>query len=796
MLVIAIALTIGIGTGAFAGLTSTSTWRRTSNDASYAAVRMFDLRVRFVDGTSVPQGELAKTIRDIPNGDRVTDVQERLVLRIQVDASVGDQTILVPGQLIGVDVATTPLIAGMSAREGRALDGADAGQDVAVLDYHFGREKKLSPTGTIRISGGHELAYVGQILTPEYFLVTTAAGGLFAESNFAAVVAPRDTVQRLTGRPDSVNDAVILLRPGTDPRAAAEAISAAIAVAYPSQRVDVETASEDDAYKVLYDDIDTDQKFYSIFAFVILAGATLAAFNLTSRIVESQRRQIGIAMALGVPRRWLAFRPLLVGGQVALLGVALGIGVGLLIDVGMDALLRRFFPLPVWSAPFQPWVFAQAAVLGFVMPFVACLYPVFRAVSVPPIAAIRTGFLSAGSSGWAPLARRLRLPGGVFMQMPIRNVLRTPRRTVLTSLGIAAAVTVFVGTTGLTDTFLHTIDVGEGEVLKGAPNRIVVAMDGFQPAAGVLRDLEATGVVDTAEANAILSATAKTDGHTQGLVVALTDFKSAQWSPTILTGTAPQSGSPTSRPEILLSQPGAEALGLKPGDLVTVSYKRKGSGIQTDTEMLVTGTSPDVLKTDAYMAIGDADVFGLKDLTNQVSVIPVGDRSLGSVQKALFNVPGVASVQAINATAKVFRHLVDQYLSLLTIVQYTALALALLIAFNSATIALDERVRENATMLAFGVRIRRVLTMAVLESAIVGVLGTLLGIAMGRVVIELIIRLVVVDVVPNIGFTVAISPTTILSAAALGIGVVALAPLLGARRLGRLDVPSALRVVE
>jgi putative ABC transport system permease protein len=43
--VFAIALIIAIGTGVYAGLGSTSAWRRESNNASFALLHMYDLRV-------------------------------------------------------------------------------------------------------------------------------------------------------------------------------------------------------------------------------------------------------------------------------------------------------------------------------------------------------------------------------------------------------------------------------------------------------------------------------------------------------------------------------------------------------------------------------------------------------------------------------------------------------------------------------------------------------------------------------------------------------------------------------
>ena len=52
-----------------------------------------------------------------------------------------------------------------------------------------------------------------------------------------------------------------------------------------------------------------------IFAALLLGAAAFAAFNLISRTIEAQRREIGIGMALGVRPRVLARRPLLLGAR-------------------------------------------------------------------------------------------------------------------------------------------------------------------------------------------------------------------------------------------------------------------------------------------------------------------------------------------------------------------------------------------------------------------------------------------------------------------------------------------------
>ena len=99
---------------------------------------------------------------------------------------------------------------------------------------------------------------------------------------------------------------------------------------------------------------------------------------------------------------------------------------------------------------------------------IAAAVPVWRAVRVAPVEAIRTGFLSAKGGGLAPLLARVPLPGRTTAQMPFRNVLRAPRRTLMTMLGIAAAIVVLIGVIGMVDSFLATIDRGERELTSRA----------------------------------------------------------------------------------------------------------------------------------------------------------------------------------------------------------------------------------------------------------------------------------------------------------------------------------------
>jgi putative ABC transport system permease protein len=56
--VAAIALIIALGTGTYAAMSSVMVWRMNSNDASYAATNMYDVRVKLSAGSFAEAGGL------------------------------------------------------------------------------------------------------------------------------------------------------------------------------------------------------------------------------------------------------------------------------------------------------------------------------------------------------------------------------------------------------------------------------------------------------------------------------------------------------------------------------------------------------------------------------------------------------------------------------------------------------------------------------------------------------------------------------------------------------------------
>ncbi len=331
-LVLAIGLVIAIGTGVNAGLGSMESWRIASNDASFAALRSHDVRASLTEGTTAAPGSLAKLVRRIPAANEVTSVAEQMRVPIQVQVQrANTEPLMTPAEIVGAPLGPAgPAIDGVYAESGRTLRSADEGHPVAVLERSFAAYHHLPAEGVLRFPGGERLRYVGLGGSPESFLVTRPGGGDFggAEAQFAVVFTSLQTAQRIAGGKPSVNDVVLRLKDGANAGLVRRELEASLRVTGLSG--EVTTLAEEPAHRVLYKDASGDQQLFNIFGLLILAGAALAAFNLATRIVEAQRREIGIGMALGVPPRELAIRPLLLGVQIAVVGTVFGLILGLL----------------------------------------------------------------------------------------------------------------------------------------------------------------------------------------------------------------------------------------------------------------------------------------------------------------------------------------------------------------------------------------------------------------------------------------------------------------------------------
>jgi putative ABC transport system permease protein len=797
--VVAIALIIALGTGVFAGLGGQKSWRIKSLDKSYAFLNAYDLRMQLADGSYLDQTQLMAALSTV---EGIQTMEPRLIVPTLLDASHDGKTVLVQGRVVGVDVTDGgPHVNSLHIYAGRGLTPDDSGKNVVDLETQFAKYYHLKPGDPMHISGGVALDFVGTAQTPEYFMVASDNATFLGESSLAVMFMPLATMQTLTGHAGLVNSVAFRLADGANIDTVQAAIESRMAGAFPSVGVNVTRLADDNGRMMLYTDARQDQTTWDIIAALFLIGAALGAFNLAGRIVEAQRRQIGISMALGLPRVWIALRPMLVGLQIALLGTLFGLIAGYGLSALFAEMFKTLLPLPYWDFSLYVPGFVRATLLGIALPLIATFIPVWRAVRVAPIDTIRAGNLIAKGGGLSWIMNYVPVPGRSFMQMPFRNILRSPWRSLLTVFGIAIAILLLTVFIGFLDTFTITLNQASDAYLYLERDRLVVSLDTFYPAdsphISTLASLtDANGQPLFSKVDANLLSGGKLIGADQNIDVSLEfmDMDTASWVPKLLKGQLK-----TDQPGIIISEKAAKDLNVKVGDRVTLEHPSREGQMAfrlVRTQLPVIGIHDNPLRPLAYLDMNSPAMMGLAGATNYLVVQPAAGISADDVKLVLLNQPGVTAVQAISEFSDSFKETMSLFTSVLWVIRIIVMVMAFLIAFNSTSINVDERVREIATMFAFGLPIRTVTRMQMIENLVIGILGTIVGVALGWEVLNALLVARVQEQLADFNFIVRISTSTLVISVALGVLVVALTPLLSIRRMAHMNIPDTLRVME
>ena len=168
-----------------------------------------------------------------------------------------------------------------------------------------------------------------------------------------------------------------------------------------------------------------------------------------------------------------------------------------------------------------------------------------------------------------------------------------------------------------------------------------------------------------------------------------------------------------------------------------------------NTQIAVVGVHDNPLRMQAYMSLNQADLMGLGGFANALELYPASGVSPEDVRRTLFEQPGIASVQAVGDIADGLEEAIELIQTIMLLMQGVVVVLAFLIAFNSTSINVDERVREIATMFAFGLPVRTATRMQAVENLITGVFGTILGVGFGYLAIVWMVEGQIAEMMPG-----------------------------------------------
>lgn len=663
---------------------------------------------------------------------------------------------------------------------GRLPDPASLDEAVALQSFMDASGVTLGQRLTATIEGrAVSLRLVGAARSPEYVYAPSPQSFMPDDAHQAVLWASAPAVDRAAGLQGGFNSLALKLAPGASLPAVLQAVDR-MTGPYGGR---ASYGREDQPSHAF---LEAELRELSISASVLPPVFLLIAAALThmviTRLVEAEREQIGLLKAFGYSDAQAASPYVKLAAAVGLIGAAAGGLGGVWLGAAIVDLYRDYFRFPVLDPSFDWGAFVLAAVASVTAALAGSGLAARRAARLSPAIAMQPPQPAVYRQG---LIDRL-VPGRAIdasTRMILRHLQRFPGRAVLTTLGLAASLTLLVGSQFVFGALDHVIDQAYYRAQRWSDSV------GFVEARSrrALAEVRRLPGVFAAEPVRMVAVRARANGREERIRLTglepgarLSRPLDAAGRPLALTGRG-----------VVLSAALAGKLGLRPGDSVRLDVL---DGRAPAAVLPVTGLAEDYSGFAAYVDRAELNrLMADGDLMNgaQLQVAPDAHAAFYRAAEAI---PQILAAASRDETVANWRAVtIEAFRTSITFYVGFAAAIAFGVAFNTSRIALSERARDLATLRVLGFERRDCAYILLGELLLLSLIALPLGLAGGNILARGLVqaygredlRLPLIQTAQSYG----------VSLAAFG-AAVALAALLVGRRIWSLDMVSVLKTRE
>jgi putative ABC transport system permease protein len=769
--VLAIALVIASGVAVLVMSFSAIEALESTGTAYYERYRFAEV---FAGVERAPE-KIAKRVADIPG---VQNVETRIAKFATLDIAGFEEPIT--GQLISIPERGQSMLNRLALRTGRLI--SPGRPDEVVLSEPFADEHGLAPGDQLQaLMNGNKrtLDIVGIALSPEYVYAIGPGQLMPDEKRFGILWMSREALEAAYDLDGAFNSLSLTLLRGVSTD---DVIARLDTLLDRYGGIGAFGRADQVSNFFLMNEIEQLRSIASILPVIFLAVAAFLTNIVIARLIAIERAEIGLMKAFG-------YSNFTVGWHYAKMVIVMS-GIGIVIGWAAGAWLGRinteiyagFFRFPFLLFRPSPAVFALAGVISMGAALLGTVSAVRQAVILPPAEAMRPPApplyrKTRLRSAW--LARWLDQPTRIIL----RQVLRWPVRSLLTSAGIGLSVAVLVTSLQWIDSIDRIVEIF---FVQAQRQDVTVGLVEAQSGA-VVAEFERLPGVMAVEPERAVSVKFKVGvrshrGAIQGVVS----------EPKLSLVFDSEGGALRIPPDgLVLSTELAKKLGVGRGDMIEAQVLE---GRRPKLRLPVVDLFETYIGTPAYMNIAALN-RALKEGPHVEFVHLLVDRT---AEPALFaelkDLPDVAAVTQKRAAINTFRETLGETL-LIQVSFFIAFGctLAFGVVYNSMRIALSERGREFATLRVLGFNRAEISYILIGEAALLIFVGLPLGCLAGYSLAWLItsefgnelFRVPLVVTAPTFGIAVLI-----------GLVASAFSALLVRRRLDRLDLIAVLKTRE
>jgi putative ABC transport system permease protein len=772
---IALVVLVALGITSYVGFVSSYRNLEASADAAVDRLLLADFTTHVV---SAPADVVAQ-VRALPG---VAAAEGRLVIDTGLDLGDSRST----ARLIGIPSDRRPQVNDLLVEDGDYLQPGAAG--TGLLHSGFARDTGTSVGDHLAFwadGGRREVEIVGTATSAEYVFAVRDKEEITSTGRFAVLFVDQAELARLFDRQGEITDVSVILEPGVDRDAVAAAVEDVIR---PSRIIATVMQEDQPGNYALHAEIQQNKTFAQTMPFLIMLVSASSLFITMSRLVRSQRGEIGLAKALGYSDGRILRHYLLFTLIIAAAGTAIGFGLGQLGAWWMGDLYVDLLNIPFLENHVYPSVVATAVALSVSFCVIGGLIPAWTSARLRPAAAMRADPALALAGGRTPLLERMLgrvLPRSFVVRIPLRNVFRARRRSLATIVGIAFAMVLTVTTWALFDTTDYLLDNQFNHVEAWDVSAV---FDGDADAASAATVASWTGV-ERVQSALVVPARLATSGGAQEASIFVTEPDADFHSFTIVDGDEPRQT--LERGRLIIAERLAEGLGVAVGDSVAVT-----TPYTTTPVALEVGTISDErlgMPVFAGPRAGAALRGDGSGLVNALYLRVHGGADTNTIERRLYELPGVAQVTVKQQLHDEFRGMLEFIYTLGGILLAFGFAIAFVVIYTTFTANVLERTREIATMRTLGKDGAHLALMITLENAMLALVGIPLGAVLGYFAARRLFGSLSNDM---FAFEAIVKPSSYLIIAGLVIVVLLLSQIPPTRRIFKLDLAQATKVIE
>lgn len=378
-------------------------------------------------------------VEDIRNLPGVAQVQTRVVVEVTADIpGLAEPAI---AKLVSVPSQHAPQLNDLQIVQGRYLD-AGASQQALVSEV-FARANGLrvgDKLGVLLHGRWRELVIVGIALSPE-FVYEVGSGMLFPDNRrYGVMWVAHDTLAPAFGMDGAFNDVNLSLAHGANER---DVIAALDRLLLRYGGLSAHGREVQLSHRFLTDELGELGVMTTALPALFMAVSAFLLYLVLSRLVATQRTQIGLLKAFGFTDLRVGLHYLYLAMATVAIGLVLGFPMGVALGVKFVDLYRDYFHFPNLHFAADPMQLVLAVGVSVLPAGAGALFSVRRAVLLAPAEAMRPE---------APLAYRAgssfrqtwlaRSPAS--MRIIVRSLMRRPWRASGSVVGMGCAIGLMV----------------------------------------------------------------------------------------------------------------------------------------------------------------------------------------------------------------------------------------------------------------------------------------------------------------------------------------------------------------